>query len=96
MYQYHDFKLGTDGTSESVMVSGTVDVWIFDLSAGSITMQVLFPASSVSGEPTWRDFPSGSFSSPMGKTLYIGEEQVRIRFVGTGNTDGSYIRVGRE
>lgn len=90
-----DFLLATNDTSDAVMVSGVVDIWIIGLSAGSVKMQVSFKDSDESQEDTWMDVPDAEWSTDITKTLYITEDQVNIRFVGTSNTDGVYIRVGR-
>ena len=92
---YYDELLATGGTSEAVLASKNLDFFVSGLLAGSVKLQIRFLTSLVEDPTVWRDIPDAVYTADAIASLYIGEDQARVRAVGTGNTEGTYIRFGR-
>lgn len=89
MINYVDGLLTSGGISEDFMMRGACDIWVFNLTAGSVKLQVKFKNTS------WMDAPDGSFTEDTMRTIGLSEDQVLFRLVGVGNNTDVYFRLAR-
>jgi hypothetical protein len=82
--------LGAGESSRYFLVNGNCDILISGLTAGSVKLEALFQ-----GEVAPIDLPGGSFNADIFETIFISEDQVRLRFTGVGNNAGVVVRFGR-
>lgn len=82
--------LATGGTSEEFLVVGQCDIWVSNLTGGSVKLQIKFP-----DESSFRDVPGESYAANIYKTIFISEHGVAVRLVGVGNSADTYVRLAR-
>jgi hypothetical protein len=87
---YMEDTVGVDGTSDTFQLIGNCDIWVSNLSAGTMTLEIRFPGSS-----TWRSHPDGAFTEATSKTIFFSENGVMGRFVGASNNADVYVRLAR-
>lgn len=80
--------LGVDESTDEIVLEGNCDVWISNLSSGTVKLQLRFPRSS-----TWRD--AAEYSADAYKTIYVGESGIRFRLLGVSNNADVYARLAR-
>lgn len=82
--------LDVDGTSSEFLVVGNCDIWVSELTTGSVSLELKFPKSN-----TWRTVPNATYSSDSMDTIFISEHGVKCRFTGSSNNAGVYVRLAR-
>lgn len=88
---YQADTLGVGENSTPFIVVGSCDLWVFNLTSGTVKFQVAFPED----RSTWYDHPDGAFTADTSKTIFISEDKVQGRFLGVSNNADVYVRVGR-
>lgn len=82
--------LSVDGSTDEFLVSGQCDILIKGLITGYIQLKAKFPNWDF-----WVDLPDSQFSVDVFKTIYMAEDQVRMKLVGSGNNADVVVRLGR-
>lgn len=90
-----DTIIGVGEASTSMVIVGNCDLVISGLSAGAVKLQYKLPKTAVLTVPAWTDFPDGSFTEDVYKTIFISEHGVEMRCLGVANNAGVYIRFAR-
>lgn len=88
-----DKVLGVGESTDSITIFGNCDVIVEGLSSGSVKLQYKLTATTELPSPQWKDFPSGTFSSDVFKTVHIAGSQVEVRLTGVSNNAGVYVRI---
>lgn len=92
---YMDVVLTTGATSPEFLAVGNCDLLIQGLAAGTIKLQYKLPVTVALPVPAWVDFPDGSFTTNIFQTIFFSEHGIKLRFVGVGNTNTSYVKISR-
>ena len=90
-----DSVLGVGESSPSMLLVGNCDVVVSGLSAGAVKLQYLLTPTTALPSPAWTDFPDGSFTEDIYKTIFVSEHGVQFRFTGVANNAGVYVRLAR-
>lgn len=87
---YTKSTLAANGSSSYLIINGSCDILVKGLTAGSIKLQAIFPEDT-----TPIDIPDGSFTADVFKTIFISEDQVKVRLTGVSNNAGVIVRLAR-
>lgn len=87
--------LGVGESSDPFVISGSCDLLVEGLTAGSVKLQYLIPASAIWLTPTWVDFPDQSYTADVYKTVFMADDQVSLRLTGVANNAGVRVRFSR-
>lgn len=90
-----DKVLGANGESPPFFVIGNCDIIINGLTSGSVKLQYLLTETDELPVPAWTDYPEGTFSADIFKTIFISSTGVQCKFVGVSNNAGVYVRLSR-
>lgn len=90
-----DDVLGVGDSSPSMLLVGKCDLIISGLSSGAVKLQYLLTPTTALAAPAWTDFPDGSFTEDIYKTIFVSEHGVQFRFTGVANNAGVYVRLAR-
>lgn len=82
--------IGGVESTDWFIIQGTCDLFVSGLTSGSVKLQILFQ-----GETVEKDWPEGEFADNVYKTLFISEEQAKVRVIGVSCNAGVYVRLGR-
>lgn len=93
--QVVDAVLGAGESSEGIVVVGQCDILVSGLTGGQVNLQYKLSKTPNLPSPDWTDFPEGSFTSDVYKTVFISEHGIKCRLTGVGNNAGVYVRLGR-
>lgn len=88
---YKKNVIGVNGSSDYFLVHGECDLLILGLTSGSVKVQALLP-----GEAALVDLPGLSYTTDSFETIYVSEDQVKLRFTGVGNNADVTVRFGRK
>ena len=90
-----DANLGATDSTDAIVINGQCDVLIQGLTGGSVKLQYRLGPTDVLTAPAWQDFPGGSFSEDVYKTVFISEDQVWLRLTGVSAAGTPYVRLAR-
>ena len=78
------------GETEAFNVFGYCDIWVLNLSSGSVKLQVKF-----SNEDSYRDYPDAEYSTDTASSIFISEINVMAKLVATGVGTDTYLRLSK-
>lgn len=95
-----DFREATAGLSDDNLtyitetkeftIIGYCDVWVSELTSGSVKLQIKFP-----GQGNWRNVPGEEYTEDTFKTIFVSEAGVKGKLVSSSYEIGAYMRLAR-
>lgn len=73
-----DNLLAANASSTAFLAVGYCDIVISNLTSGSVKLQYKLPPTAVLTAPAWTDFPDGSFTENVYRTIFFSEHGVQI------------------
>ncbi len=83
--------IGVGGESEELLIVGNCDIWVSELTSGTVKLQIKFPGAGQG----WRDVPEEEYTTGTFKTIFISEHGVYGKLLGVANNAGTYVRLAR-